>query len=652
MVARASMTAIYRLLRERFGHTAFKPGQEELAARLLAGGEVIAEFAPGSGERLCYQLLTCLCERPTLVVSPQRASLWQDAQRLQQKGLAAEVIDAVSGRGAAAAIGSRLQSRQLRVAYTTGEGLHDPDLRRALEGVEWALVVLEQAQQACASSPQYRPGWRWVFQQVRGLSAERKLYLAETGSAGALAELTGAVAGATLVRGPWWRPNVALHAELVDRDSHAEAVLSRLARRPVGATLIYCSGSDSAEAIAAAISATGRVVRTAHPNMKPQARQAVGDWFVGSEQPVLVTAGPLVALPHRADLRAVYLCHLPADAHELLGLAARAGRDGLPAVCEVLLTPYDAVVLENQIRAAVPDFSALHAFLAELFAGPPQQLLSKSQAVYRYDLALRAVEDVLGWLALEGMLAEGATSPREMRFKCLEPLPRIVRRFQGERADFLKRVFGTARRARTWHYLDLQAAEARLAESYDRALRALQYLGRRGLLELHNSRVQTCIHRVTAQADVPHAVRRLREHLVCLRDQRLRAARAMRMLFSHSGCWLQWLASYLGYSMDQPCGSCTWCTSGRCVPQDAGVVAVPETLPERLWERLRDLQSQYAQALTLPAATARFLCGISTPRFVQQRLTRHPLFGACRHMPVAEVYRKLREQGMQPAVAG
>lgn len=651
MVARTSVSAIYRSLRERFGHTAFPPGQEELVARLLAGGEVIAEFAPGSGERLCYQLLMCLCERPTLVVSPQRWSLRQAAERLQHKGLSAEVFGAGRDRGAAEAIGSRLQSGQLRVLYTTGEGLHDPALRRTLQGVEWALVVLEQAQQACASSPQYRPGWRWAFQQVRGLPAERKLYLAETGSAGALAELTGVVAGATLVRGPWWRPNVALHAELVDHDSHAAAVLSRLARRPAGTTLICCTGPNSAEAMAAAISAAGRAVRIAHSNIKPQARQAVCEWFLGMEQPVLVTAGPVVALPHRADLRAVYLCHLPADAHELLDLASRAGRDGLPAVCEVLLTPCDAVVLENQIRAAVPDASALHAFLEELFAGPQQKLLSKPQAAYRYDLALRAVEDVLGWLALEGVLAEGATSPGEMRFKCLEPLPRIVRRFRGERADFLKRVFGTARQARTWHYLDLQAAEASLAESYERAVTALQYLGRRGLLELHSSRVQTHIHRVAAFADVPHAVRRLREQLVCMRDQRLRALQAIRMLFSHSGCWLQRLGGYLGYSTDQPCGTCTWCTSGRSVPQDTGNVAMAERLPERLWDRLQDIQAQHAQALAPPAAAARFLCGISTPRLAQQRLTQHPLFGACRHMPVGEVYRKLREQGMQPAAA-
>ncbi len=652
MVARASMTAIYRLLRERFGHEAFQPGQEELVARLLGGGDVVAEFAAGSGERLCYQLLTYLWEQPTLVVSPQRGSLWQEVERMHRKGLSAEVFDAAIGRGTAEAIGSRLQSRQLRLLYITGEGLHHPALRRMLEGVEWALVVLEQAQQACASSSQYRPGWHWAFQQVRGLRAERKLYLAETGSAGALAELIGAVAGATLVRGAWWRPNVALHAALVDPDTHAAAVLSRLAGRPAGAALICCTGPERAEAMAAAISAAGRAARTAHPNMKPQARQAACEWYLASEQPVLVTAGSIVALPHRADLRAVYLCHLPSDAHELLGLSSRAGRDGLPAVCEVLLTPYDGVALENQIRAAVPDLSALQAFLEELFSGPQQNLLSKQQAAHRYDLPLRAVEDTLDWLASQGLLAEGATSPREIRFKCLEPLPRIVQRFQGERADFLKRVFGTARRARTWHYLDLQVAEVRLAESYERAVTALQYLGRRGLLELHSSQVQTHIHRVASHADASHAARRVREQLICMRDQRLRTAQAMRTLFSHSACWLQRLGAYLGYSTDRPCGTCTWCTSGRPLPPDARHVAMPETLPENLWERLRDVQAQHAKALAPPAAAARFLCGISTPRLVQQRLTRHPLFGACRHVPVGEVYRKLRERGMHPAAAG
>ena len=44
MVARGSMSAVYKLLRERFGRAAFQAGQEELVARLLAGGEVMPEF--------------------------------------------------------------------------------------------------------------------------------------------------------------------------------------------------------------------------------------------------------------------------------------------------------------------------------------------------------------------------------------------------------------------------------------------------------------------------------------------------------------------------------------------------------------------------------------------------------------------------------
>lgn len=647
MVARVSIPAMHKLLRERFGHASFQPGHEELVARLLAGGDVVAEFAAGSGERVCYQLLACVSQQPTLVVTSQRATLRQEVERLQGKGLAAASCEGGSARGAVAGVGARLSHGTLRLLYVTGESLHDAAVWAMLNHVHWALVVLEQAQQACRCSPQYRPGWRWVFEQVRRLPGERKLYLAETGSAGALAELAGLVPGAEMVRGPWWRPNVALQGAMVARHELEEAVLERLAARPAGAALICCPGPDQTEQIASAICAAGRAARAVHSGMKPQARQAACEWFLGSEQPVLVSAMPLAGLPQRADLRAVYLCQLPADAHELLAAAARAGRDGLHAVCDMLISSADATALENQIRAAVPDVSILHALLDELLSGPRQKLFSKHQAAQRYDLSVRVVEDVLDWLALEGVLAEGATAPRQMRFKCLEPLPRIVGRFQGERAAFLKRVFGTARRARTWHYLDLKVAEARLADSFERALAALHYLGRCGLLDLHASGMHTHIERVAALPEADYAARRVREQLLAMRDQRLCAVQALRAVFSHAGCWLERLGAYLGYSQQRPCGMCTWCTSGQSLAEQVNHIAFSEAL----WDRLRAVQAQHAQTLMPPAAAAKFLCGISTPRLVRERLTRHPLFGVCRHVPVADVYRRVRTHGMQPAVA-
>lgn len=645
MVARGSMSAVYKLLRERFGRAAFQAGQEELVARLLAGGEVAAEFAAGSGERLCYQLLAWIWELPTLVITPHRGSMRQEVERLKGKGLAVAGCEAAAGSAAIEAMGARLQSRQLRLLYLTEEVLHDPAMRRMLEGTAWALVVVEQAQQACMASPQYRPGWQGVLRWVRGLSAQRRLYLAETGSPGAVTELGRE---AVLVRGPWWRANVALHARRMGRHHHVAHVLGELAARPAGAALIDCRDPRHAETMAAAIAAKGRAARAVHGGMKQQERQAVYEWFLGSEQPILVTASSASSLPHRADLRAVYLCQLPADCHELLGMAGRAGRDGLPAVCCVLMDPGDRVALENQIRGTVPDARALHALAEKLLSGPQHTRLSKHQLAHRHDIAVRWVEDVLGWLALEGVLSEGATSPRELRFRCLEPLPRLVRRFEGERREFLKRVFATARRARSWHHLDMEAARSRLGAALERAVAALQYLGRCGLVELRSGIMQTDIQRAATVPDAAGMVRSLRQQVCEVRDRRLRALASVCSVFAHHGCWLERLAGELGYKAEGPCGSCTWCTSGCSLETAFGEPA----LPAGLWPRLRAAQAEHAETLMPLAAAARFLCGICTPRLARERLTRHPLFGACRHIPIGEVYRQVREQGTQPLLAG
>ncbi|MDX6572837.1 MAG: ATP-dependent helicase RecQ, partial [Gaiellales bacterium] len=45
-----------RLLAERFGLQAFRPGQAEVISALLAGRSALAVFPTGSGKSLCYQL--------------------------------------------------------------------------------------------------------------------------------------------------------------------------------------------------------------------------------------------------------------------------------------------------------------------------------------------------------------------------------------------------------------------------------------------------------------------------------------------------------------------------------------------------------------------------------------------------------------------
>ena len=61
---------ILQVLREYFGHTAFRPGQEELIQGILAGRDALGVMPTGGGKSLCYQVPALLLPGLTLVLSP------------------------------------------------------------------------------------------------------------------------------------------------------------------------------------------------------------------------------------------------------------------------------------------------------------------------------------------------------------------------------------------------------------------------------------------------------------------------------------------------------------------------------------------------------------------------------------------------------
>ena len=57
-------------LKKVFGYDGFRPGQEQIVSRLLAGQDVLAVMPTGAGKSICYQVPALLLPGITIVVSP------------------------------------------------------------------------------------------------------------------------------------------------------------------------------------------------------------------------------------------------------------------------------------------------------------------------------------------------------------------------------------------------------------------------------------------------------------------------------------------------------------------------------------------------------------------------------------------------------
>ena len=80
------------LLRDVFGFSTFRPGQEDIVQAVTEGKNVLAIMPTGGGKSLCFQLPALLREGVTVVISPLIALMRDQVRALQAVGVSAGAL--------------------------------------------------------------------------------------------------------------------------------------------------------------------------------------------------------------------------------------------------------------------------------------------------------------------------------------------------------------------------------------------------------------------------------------------------------------------------------------------------------------------------------------------------------------------------------
>ena len=81
--------ALQKTLRDTFGYTRLRAGQQEVIASVLAGKDTLAVMPTGAGKSLCYQLPALHLPGTTVIVSPLISLMKDQVDKLEQAGVSA-----------------------------------------------------------------------------------------------------------------------------------------------------------------------------------------------------------------------------------------------------------------------------------------------------------------------------------------------------------------------------------------------------------------------------------------------------------------------------------------------------------------------------------------------------------------------------------
>ena len=115
------MDRLHLILQRYFGHTAFRPYQQEIIRDILAGRDVLAVLATGGGKSLCYQIPALIGDGVALVISPLIALMKDQVDDLQARGIAAEALNSSCSYVATRRILAELEEGAIQILYVSPE---------------------------------------------------------------------------------------------------------------------------------------------------------------------------------------------------------------------------------------------------------------------------------------------------------------------------------------------------------------------------------------------------------------------------------------------------------------------------------------------------------------------------------------------------
>ncbi len=353
---------LHAALREKFGFTAFYPGQEEVVSRVLQGQDTLAILATGAGKSLTYQLPALLLDGTTVVVSPLIALMKDQLDMLRERGITDVVaLNSTLSEDQEARARERIRSGGVRIVYTTPEKLEDETFLNLLRSIRVPLFVVDEAHCISQWGHDFRPAYLALGGVIAKLGHPTVLALTATATPSVREDILhqlGIELVKPIVRG-FDRPNLIYEARKADKEVDKLKTLTALFTGDdalEGTGIIYTATIKNALEVQRYLGVElGIPAAVYHSKLHKEDRTSVHNLFMNETIRAVVATNAFGLGIDKPNIRFVVHYDLPGSLEAYTQEAGRAGRDGLPSRCILIYRMSDTRVQNYFLTGKYPD---------------------------------------------------------------------------------------------------------------------------------------------------------------------------------------------------------------------------------------------------------------------------------------------------------
>jgi ATP-dependent DNA helicase RecQ len=364
------------LLRQRFGFSEFRPAQQQVIDKVMAGANVLAVMPTGSGKSLCYQLPALALPGLTLVVSPLIALMKDQVDQLNHLGLPATLINSTVSREQQRSRLEQSIAGRIKLLYIAPERFQNDDFRRGLSRARVSLFAVDEAHCISLWGHDFRPDYLRMRSVVNELKSPSVLALTATATPAVRRDILTqlGIEGSTQVVSGFDRPNLYLEVREVATTAEKIRSIVDLARwAPVG--IVYAGTRKNVEEIHGSLRRAGIETAAYHAGLSLVDRKAVQERFMKSSECVIVATNAFGMGIDRSQVRFVVHADIPDSVEAYYQEIGRAGRDGDPARCLLLFNYADKWIPEFFIDSSHPPAEILKYVFGKVCRSGEREIL-------------------------------------------------------------------------------------------------------------------------------------------------------------------------------------------------------------------------------------------------------------------------------------
>ena len=625
-------------LQEHFGFNSFLNGQEEVIRKVLARQSAAAIFPTGAGKSLCYQLPAMLLPGMTLVVSPLLSLMKDQLDFLLGKNIPAARLDSTLGRDEYNAILEKAKTDALKVLMISVVRFKNERFRFHLDKMNVSLLVVDEAHCISEWGHNFRPEYMKLPDYQKEFNIKQTLLLTATATAPVLEDMRAKfnISKEDVFVTGFYRGNLFLQVTPTAASTKREHLLQRIHEKPEAPAIVYVTLQKTAENISEFLCANKINAHPYHAGMDSGNRERIQNQFMNGTLSCVVATIAFGMGIDKKDIRRIIHYDLPKSIENYSQEIGRSGRDGDPALCEVLANRDSIHILENFVYGDTPDKHSIEQLLKAIKDNPGFVWEIKPIGLSNeINIRILPLKTLLVYLAMEKIIRPKFSYFDQYSFKYQTDQKSIINHFQGERKQFVEAIINHCHTKKVWTDVDIPA----LLDSYDtdrqRIVTALEYFDDKGWIVLQSRQtvevydILTQAFDADAMAEKMYALFRKKE---ALEIQRIHD---MVGFFESDSCISKRLAGYFGeYLKKERCGHCSFCKTGKAVIENA-----TDLKPLSHFE-FKSITSEFVQVIGdrfTAGNLTKFLCGIYTPIFSKYKIKKLPNFGIFENYPFLEV---------------